>query len=389
MWCLRETIEKCLKACFMCAKATLIIPVLTLLIVGRKLDAQIVLRPLGGVAAISSQPSVPSRRGAGKGSRAAAPAAPAAAPTATFSFGTVNALGLGTPANGITVSALSNGALYFFAVQVTINGLPNGDKADITGFISTNFTHSTAEVMENCPSNNNCNLAASYSAYSLNAASPSMVVPPPGVPNGTAATIGFGVFVPDNDGANAFTGNDTATVTLNATDTTTGLSAGTATVLFTPQTVQDAVQLTLSTAPAGLTVTAASDYSMNFGNVNGLGIGPAAGLTTVAVAGGMIYSTPYLLNPAYGDFTSTTGTIKVYVSTNFAHTTVLTMEDAAASGGPYNAISTNAGAQTAITTTAADRAAITRYLGMFVSRNTVAPFLGADNATLTYTLTVP
>jgi len=380
--------ERCQRTRCMSSKATLIIPVLILLIAERKLDAQIVLRPLGGMVATSSQPPAVSRKPAGKAARSAA-AAPTPAATATFSLGTMNALGLGTPASGITVTALSNGALYFFTIQVTVSGLPNADKASITGYVSANFTHPAAEVVENCPSSNNCNLAASYSAYSLSAASPSTVVPPPGIANNAPATIGFGIFVPDNDGANAFTGNDAATVTLNATDTTTGLSAGSATVLLSPETVQDAVQLTLSAAPGGLTVTSASDYSMNFGNVNGLGISPGAGLTTTAAAGGTIYSTPYLLNPAYGDFTSTTGTLKVYVSTNFAHPTVLIMEDAAAAGGPYNAISTNAGAQTVITTTAADRAAITRYLGLFVSQNNTAPFLGADSATLTYTLTVP
>jgi len=93
---------------------------------------------------------------------------------------------------------------------------------------------------------------------------------------------------------------------------------------------------------------------MAFGNVNGLGVGPGAGLTTVAAAGGVIYSTPYLLNPAYGDFTSTT-----------------------------------AATPTVITTTAADRSSITRYLGLFVGLNTAAPFIGTDSATLTYTMTVP
>ena len=373
----------------MSAKVALIIPVLTLLLASGKLDAQIVLRPLGGVTVISSQPPpMMNGRSINKKFRPAAnPPAPEA--TATFSLGTMNALGLGTPAAGITATALTNGAIYFFSVQVTLTGVPNGDRADVTGYVSANFTHATAEVMENCPSNDNCALAASYSAYSLNAAAPSVVVPPPGIVNNATVTIGFGVFVPDNDGANAFSGDDAATVTLNAFDTTTGLNVGTATVLFSPETVQEAVQLVLSTAPGGLTVTPATDYSMNFGNVNGLGIGPATGLTTVAAGGGTVYSTPYLVTPAYGDFTSTTGTIKVYVSTNFAHPTVLIMEDAAAAAGPYNAISTTAASQTVMTTTASDRASITRYLGLFVSKDNAAPFLGTDNATLTYTLTVP
>ena len=74
---------------------------------------------------------------------------------------------------------------------------------------------------------------------------------------------------------------------------------------------------------------------MNFGNVNGLGIGPGAGLTTVAAAGGVIYGTPYLLNPAFTDFASTTGTLSVYASSVFAHPAVLHLDDSAASAGPY------------------------------------------------------
>jgi hypothetical protein len=71
----------------------------------------------------------------------------------------------------------------------------------------------------------------------------------------------------------------------------------------------------------------------------------------VAAAGGIIYSTPYLLNPAYTDFTSTTATINVYVSSNFAHPAILKLDDSGASAGPYTAISTTAGTPTVITTT--------------------------------------
>jgi len=145
--------------------------------------------------------------------------------------------------------------------------------------------------------------------------------------------------------------------------------------------------MTLSTATGGLTVTPAADYSMNFGNVNGLGIGPAAGLTTVSVAGGKVYSTPYLLNPVFTDFTSTTATIKVALTTNFAHPVILQLDDSGSSGGPFAQI-TPAALQ--ITNTAGDRSSITRYLGLFVSNtNGAGAFTGSDTATLTFTMTVP
>ncbi len=306
------------------------------------------------------------------------------------SFGTMNALGLGTPNTGLTVAALGNGAIYFSEFQVKFTGLPGGHNAKFTAVVTTNFTHPAAQIVESCPSTGACTTSGGYSAMSTNVAAPTTVVASMG--NATA-TVGIGIFLPDNDGATAFTGVDTsAVVTYKMTDLTTNLVVATATWTFNGapnQTVQDAVQFTLSTAAGGLTVTPAADYSMNFGNVNGLGIGPGAGLTTVAAAGGTIYSTPYTINPAFTDFSSTTATIKVYASTNFAHPTILKLEDAAASGGPYTVISTNVGAQTVITATAADRTAITRFLGLFVSLNNAAPFLGADNATLTFTMTVP
>ena len=305
-------------------------------------------------------------------------------------FGAMNALGLGTPQTGLTVAALSNGAIYFSEFQVQFTGLPAGHNGKFTAYVSTNFNHPSALIVENCPSTGACTTSGGYSAMSTSAASPSIVVASMG--NATT-TVGIGIFLPDNDGASAFTGTDSAAVVTYAmTDLTTNHVVATATWTFNQaapaNSVQDAVRLTLGTATGGLTVTAASDYSLSFGNVNGLGIG--ATVPTVAAAGGIIYSTPYYLNPAFTDFTSLTATIKVYVSTNFAHPTVLKLDDAAAAAGPYNAISTNVGAQTQITTTAADRSQITRYLGLFASLdNAVTPFLGSDSATLTFTMTVP
>jgi hypothetical protein len=223
---------------------------------------------------------------------------------------------------------------------------------------------------------------------SISALAPTPVIPSPGIGNATAI-VGIGVFLPDNNGATAYTGSDTAAFTLTMTDLNTNLVVATANVFLNSpaETVQNAVQLTLGTAAGGLTITPASDYTTNFGNVNGLGIGPGSGLTTVSVAGGMVYSTPYLLNPAYSDFSSTGATIKVALTTNFAHPAVLQMEDADASAGPFTQITAT---PVQITATAADRIAITRYLGLFVSNaNGPGAFTGADSASLTFTMTVP
>ena len=312
--------------------------------------------------------------------------------TYSSQFGVMNALGIGAPSAGVTVIPLSNGALYFTTYRLTVTGLPNPHLGAVTAFVNSNFTHPAALVLQSCPSNSTCNASGNFSAISTVAGAPTTVVPAPGINNQTV-TAGLGIFLPDNDGAAAFTGLDTARITLTATDTTNNKTIGTVEIrLDTPQgeTVQNAVRLTLATATGGLTVTPSSDFSMNFGSVNGLGFGAGVGLTTVASAGGVIYSTPYLLQPAFSDFASTTATIKTFVSTTFAHPAILVLRDAAASAGPYNNIGTTAGTATQITNTAADRSSVTRFLGLFVSNvNGATVFTGSDSATLTFTLTVP
>ncbi len=305
-------------------------------------------------------------------------------------FGDMNALGVGTPQTGLTVTALTTGAIYFSEFEVEFTGLPAGHDAKLTAYVSTNFNHPLALMVENCPSTGACTSSAGYSAMSTSAAAPSTVVASMG---NTTTTVGIGIYLPDNDGASAFSGVDSAAVvTYTMTDLTTNHVDATATWTFNlapANTVQDAVSLALATAPSGLAVSGtASPYTLAFGDVNGLGVG--ATVPTVAAAGGIIYTTPYYLEPEFSDFTSTVADLEVYVSTNFAHPTLLQLDDSAAAAGPYNAISTTVGTQTVMTTTAADRSTITRYLGLFVSLdNTATPFLGSDSATLTYTITVP
>ena len=307
-------------------------------------------------------------------------------------FGTMNALGIGTPGAGVTVIPLTNGALYFTHYQITITGLPNPHRGAVTAFVNSNFTHPAALIMQSCPSSSACNASGNFSAISLLAGAPTTVVAAPGITDQTV-TVGLGIFVPDNNGASSFTGVDAARITLTATDTTNNKNFATAEIrLDTPvgETVQSAVRLTLGTATGGLTISPAADFSMDFGSVNGLGFSPKAGLTTVAAAGGVVYSTPYLLQPAFSAFRSTTATIKTFVSSPFAHPTILILRDAAASGGPYNNIGTTAGTATQISNTAADRSSITRFLGLFVSNtNGATAFQGSDSATLTFTMTVP
>ncbi len=311
--------------------------------------------------------------------------------TLSSQFGAMNALGIGTPATGVTVIPLTNGALYLTHFQLTISNLPNPHRGAVTAFVNSNFTHPAALIVQGCPSTSSCNASGNFSAISTNANAPTTIIPAPGI-NDQTVTAGLAIFVPDNNGASAFAGLDTARITFTATDTTNNKNFATAEIrLDTPQgeTLQTAVRLTLASATGGLALTPGADYSMNFGNVNGLGFGPGAGLTTSAVTGGVVYSTPYLLQPAFADFTSTTATIKAFVSTPFAHPTVLQLRDAAASSGPFNNIGVTAGTATQISATAADRNTITRFLGLFVSNQSGVPAFTNDSATVTFTMTVP
>src|SRR5579884_808111 len=306
-------------------------------------------------------------------------------------FGNMNALAIGAAQSGLTVTALTNGAIYFTPFQVQFQGLGGTQRASLTAYVSTSFAHPLAQIIQNCPSTATCTTSAGYGTMSTVQAAPSTVVANLG--NATV-TAGIGIFLPDNDGATAFAGVDNgAVVTYVMRDVSNNRTLATATWSFdaTPNnTVQTAVRLNLASATGGLTVIPNADYSMNFGNVNGLGFGPATGLTTVAASGGVIYSTPYLLQPAFSDFTSTTATIKVFASSNFAHPNSLNMRDGTASAGPFTSIGTTAATATQITTTAADRSSITRFLGLFVSNiNGATSFRGGDNATLTFTITVP
>lgn len=315
----------------------------------------------------------------------------------TAGFGNVNGLGVGLPGTGITIltTGVAGAVLYTTPYNLVISGLTLGRTATVDAYVSANFAHPTILVLQSCPYGGSCGSAASYTTISLVAGSRTPIIST-GVGNGTY-TAYLGLFVSATNGASAFTGTDSASVIFRATRT--GGTTRTATLNLTNpiQTVQTAVRLLLSTAPGGLTVSPGSDYAMNFGNVNGLGLGlPSPGLTVVSATGGVIYSTPYLIQPSFSSFLSTTSSVRVYVSTDFLHPSALELRDSAASGGPYTAISKLSGSPTSITSSASSGSTLTRYLGLFVSASSgpgafpgTAGGSAPDSATLTYTLIVP
>ena len=306
----------------------------------------------------------------------------------TMTVGNVNGLGVGTASTGISIvsTGVANGVLYTspYDLNVTLSGSEKNSNVNITAQVTTNFLHPTMLVVKNCQPGS-CNSGGSFTtvptAGSIN------VVPQTFVGTTHTFTPYIAAFVSNANGT-TYTGPDLVTITFTAND---GASTATATLTLTVS-VENAVQLTLGTAPGGLTITPASNYSANFGNVNALGVGNAsAGLTKIAAANGTIYSTPYLIQPVFSDFSATTGSVKMFVSTNFGNTTVLELDDASAccAAGSFTAMPTTSPG-TAQISGISSGSSITRYLGLRVKKaNGAAGLIGADTATVTYTLTVP
>jgi hypothetical protein len=149
-------------------------------------------------------------------------------------------------------------------------------------------------------------------------------------------------------------------------------------------TVQTAVQLNISTGAGGATVSGSNAtglFSLNFGNVNGLGLGtPAAGVSVVTDGSGALYKTPINLTPIYSGFTTETATVEV--EQDAAGDTALAREGNA-SISAASTVSTST--PSSVASGAASGSGIQRYVGMYVSRGEAA---GAKSATLIYTITV-
>jgi hypothetical protein len=310
-------------------------------------------------------------------------------PSWSTGFGTVNGLGLGTPGANETILAPSggNGVLYTSPYNIVVTS-STGHATVVRAYVSTNFTHSAILSVYSCTTS--CTSGSSYTALSTSSGSPTDIIPSPGLAPQTVTRY-LGVFVSNQNGAAAFTGSDSATITVLVYDGSNNSLKKTYTLaLNNPnETVQTALRLTLATASGGRTISTASDFSLAFGNVNALGISPGSGITVAGVSGGELYGTPYLLKPLFSSFSSTTGTLKAYVSTDFGHPSQLELRDSS-SGVTYSALSKSSGSQTLLTSSASSGSTVTRYVGLFVSNtNGGSVFTGADNATVTFTLVVP
>lgn len=131
----------------------------------------------------------------------------------------------------------------------------------------------------------------------------------------------------------------------------------------------DTMSVTIQTASGGVVVTGSNDvFSVDFGNVNGLGLGtPAAGVSVSRSSTGATYTTPVIIK---ANFTNCSGggtlTLKVYQdsTTNSASQTAARQGSAP---GSVIAVPSTLASATLITSSPVNGASITRYVGIFVS----------------------
>src|SRR5579864_3789643 len=165
--------------------------------------------------------------------------------------------------------------------------------------------------------------------------------------------------------------------------------------------IQSAVRLTLSTgnvAAAHCTVTAggATDYAMDFGTVDALGINTGScnlfGPTNPGVDSA-IYWSDYQLTPVFTSQSTTNNTITAQVTTNFTAANASVVRDSAnsatvpAAASQFTAM--GVGSADTIVTNQASGSATTRFIGVAIApTNGAGTLTGAQSATVTFTLTV-
>jgi len=172
-----------------------------------------------------------------------------------------------------------------------------------------------------------------------------------------------------------------------------------ATTLNVSVNAQTAVQLAIATGSGGLgtpcTVSAGGggDFSINLGNVNGLGVGsPTCGGVQAVTGANATYATNYLVTPSYSGFTSATATLSL-TAPAFTHASTLALVEGATSGSMTSVPTSGTTHQIAVATSGTG---ISRALGVTVSNANgagafpgLAGSSGADSTLLTFTMTVP
>ena len=158
---------------------------------------------------------------------------------------------------------------------------------------------------------------------------------------------------------------------------------------------QNALQLDITTAGGGATVTGATGnastgvFSLDFGDVNGLGIGtPASGVTVQIQAGGALYTSPVSLTPRYSGHVNSSASVSVLLDGTAGNAAGRTATREGAAAASVSAPSTTV--PNIFTSAASSGTSITRFVGVFVSNaNGASAVSGALSSRLIYEITIP
>jgi len=147
-------------------------------------------------------------------------------------------------------------------------------------------------------------------------------------------------------------------------------------------TVQTSIQLDISTGTGGSPVTGTNGsglFSIDFGVVDGLGLGtPASGVSVSADGTGATYSSPINMTPTFTGFTNP-ATASVTIDAGGDADQAIAREGATA--GTMTAVTTNHASLTAVNSESVNE----RFVGFRISRTEEA---GPKAATFVYTITV-
>jgi hypothetical protein len=172
----------------------------------------------------------------------------------------------------------------------------------------------------------------------------------------------------------AFAGTAAAQGPVIDTDTTTSELEMTAEV-------QTALQLNISTGTGGAAVApgAAGLFTIDFGFVNGLGVGtPASGVTVSVDGTGALYKTPINLTPVFSGYNGETASVSVIAE--LGGNNALAREGSGSISSASTVASSHAAFAGAISGSENER-----FVGFYIPRTEVA---GNKTATLIYTVTM-
>ena len=158
-------------------------------------------------------------------------------PNYSVNVGSINGLGLGTPASNVNVFALGGGQLYWITIGITLGFQASGN-GTLSIEVTTNYTHSSVQTAYFCN-------AGACNAVTPTAITTSYTVWASSLSNGSYLA-NLGTLLQPTNGAGAFTGADSVTLTLQTSSTGSPATCN----LTINLSAQNAVQFTLATSGA-------------------------------------------------------------------------------------------------------------------------------------------